>query len=530
MHSKTVEASPRLRWSVFGIVAVLTVLAVSTDPADARARRHRDRSGDPSASAYSPPYADIVVDVNSGEALRSTNPDSLRHPASLTKIMTLYMLFERLEAGTLKLNTPLQVSARATAQEPSKLGLKVSDTIEVEDAIKAIVTRSANDVAVIVAEAIGGSEDNFAQLMTRKARALGMSRTVYMNASGLPDDAQVTTARDQALLGRVIQEHFPRYFAYFSTPNFRYRGHMIANHNRLLGKVTGVDGIKTGYIRASGFNLVTSVRRGNRQLVAVVLGGRSASQRDARMRQLIDENIVLASIKRAAPAIAEAAEPSPSRPAQRIATAMISPARAEPAPTVPVLSAAQADSTLTAAISAPRPAAGSADPLLPLLVKTISVKPAAVKPPSLGPSPTETVTLAASTAMPVAREEALALPPVKPGVLGFLPVKLASAGPPTPMTSAPEHAAITTPSDAHRSGWLVQIGAFDQESEAKQRLNSAQSRAKTLLGSADAFTEPVTKGDKTFYRARFAGLDKDQAEAVCKYLKKNDITCMALKN
>ena len=167
-------------------------------------------------------------------------------------------------------------------------------TIAVEDAIRALVTKSANDVAVVVAEAIGGDEDTFARMMTRKARALGMARTVYTNASGLPDDDQITTARDQATLGRAIQDRFPRYYRYFATPSFVYRGHAMRNHNKLLGRVEGVDGIKTGYTRASGFNLVSSVRRGNRHIVAVVLGGASGGARDARMRGLIEQHIASA--------------------------------------------------------------------------------------------------------------------------------------------------------------------------------------------------------------------------------------------
>ena len=174
---------------------------------------------------------------------------------------------------------------------PSKLDLRPGQTIAVEDAIKALVTKSANDVAVVVAEAIGGDEDSFAEMMTRKARAIGMSRTVYANASGLPNDEQVTTARDQSLLGRAIQDRFPRQYRYFATSSFFYRGHAIRNHNRLLGRVAGVDGIKTGFIRKSGFNLLTSVRRGNRHLVAVVLGGTSGGARDARMRDLIEAHI-----------------------------------------------------------------------------------------------------------------------------------------------------------------------------------------------------------------------------------------------
>src|SRR5262249_34210005 len=227
------------------------------------------------------------------------------------KIMTLYLLFEQLEAGKLKLDSQLKVSKEAASQSPTKLDLKPGSTLAVEDAIKGMVTRSANDAAVVIAEAIASDEDEFARLMTRKAHALGMSRTVYKNASGLPNDAQVTTARDQALLGRAIQERFPRYYKYFSTRTFTFRGQAIGNHNHLLGRVEGVDGINTGYISASGFNLATSVHRGNRYLVAVVLGGSSASSRDSRMRELISSKIAQASNKRTAPMIAEVAAPKP---------------------------------------------------------------------------------------------------------------------------------------------------------------------------------------------------------------------------
>ena len=297
-----------LRWGLFGFVAA--VLTLSADPINAA------------------PYADIVVDANSGAVLHATNPDARRHPASLTKIMTLYLLFEQLDAGKLKLDTPLKVSAEASGQSPTKLGLKPGSTLAVEDAIKGMVTRSANDAAVVVAEAIAGSEDDFARLMTRKAQALGMNNTVYKNASGLPDDNQITTARDQSTLGRAIQERFPRYYKYFSIRTFTFRGESISNHNHLLGKVEGVDGIKTGYINASGFNLVTSVHRGNRYLVAVVMGGSSGGSRDARMRELINDKIALASIKRTAPMVAEASGTPDVRPEPMVVTK----AEAKPTP------------------------------------------------------------------------------------------------------------------------------------------------------------------------------------------------------
>ena len=290
---------------VSGLAAALIVAAPCWDQAQARSAHKASAKRVIHGPNYHPPYADIVVDDKSGLVLHQVDADEPRHPASLTKIMTLYLLFERLDKGELKLNTPLQISTHAALQHPVKLGLKSSQTITVEDAIKGLVTRSANDAAAVIAEAIGGSEDEFAKLMTLKARALGMTSTTYTNASGLPADEQITTAHDQALLGRAIQHRFPDYYRYFATPSFRYKGVEIRNHNNLLGQVKGVDGIKTGYTEASGYNLVSSVRRDQRHIVAVVLGGTSNATRDARMRQLIEDHIAQASTQQTVPFIVE---------------------------------------------------------------------------------------------------------------------------------------------------------------------------------------------------------------------------------
>ena len=307
MLPRRVEARNGLRFGIFTFVTV-SVIAVSSATL-ARSHHHASSSGSKSSEAKSeakpsggagdePRYSDIVVDGNTGAVLHASEADALRHPASLTKIMKLYLLFEQLDAGKLKLDSWLEVSEHAATQSPTKLGLRDGQTIRVEDAIKGIVTRSANDAAVVVAEAVGGDEETFAKLMTRKAQSLGMAHTAYRNASGLPADEQVTTARDQALLGRAIQERFPRYYKYFSTRTFEFRGEEIGNHNRLLGSVDGVDGIKTGYIAASGFNIVTSVHRDNRYIVAVVFGGSSAGSRDARIRELIHDHIAQAAVQK----------------------------------------------------------------------------------------------------------------------------------------------------------------------------------------------------------------------------------------
>jgi D-alanyl-D-alanine carboxypeptidase len=534
---------------VIGLAAIVAVLFITSDAADARHHRrshvhfvhtgrvhHRTH-----AEGYSPPSASIMVDGNTGQVLQASNPDALRHPASLTKIMTLYLLFERLDAGKIKLDTPLKVSAHAAEQAPTKLDLKPGQTIAVEDAIKGVVTRSANDAAVVIAENLGGSEDDFARLMTQKAHALGMSRTTYVNASGLPDDDQITTARDQALLGRAIQERFPRYYKYFSTPSFVYHGEAIRNHDHLLGAVEGVDGIKTGFTRASGFNLVTSVHRDGRFIVAVVLGGRSAFERDAHMRELISEHIKEAALRRTAPLLAEHAEQHAEAQPVVFAKAPMS-SRADPAP--------------TATVNA-RPAAGSNDPIQPLLVKTVSYRIAPVQTASLAPMPM-LVPVPAAAAQPAASQTAVHPQPAAP-LADAPPTIVASAEPTATAVTAlaraepgkseprksepgksdsaklevakPAPAKSETATPAHaRGGWLIQIGAFDGEGEAKQHLSAAQIKVHSTLAAADPFTERVQKGDKALFRARFAGFDKAAAEAACKQLKHNDFECMAVKN
>ncbi|MEP1934877.1 MAG: D-alanyl-D-alanine carboxypeptidase [Roseibium sp.] len=247
-------------------------------------------------------YAGIVVDAKTGKTLYASSADAYRYPASLTKIMTLYIVFEEMEAGRLSLNSRLKVSKYASGRPPSKLGLKAGSTIKVKDAILALVTKSANDVATTVAENIGGSEKKFAERMTQTARQLGMKKTTFRNAHGLPNSGQRTTARDMATLGRAIQERFPKEYGYFKTRVYSYKGRRYGNHNKLLGRVKGVDGIKTGYIRASGFNLVTSVKRNGRHIVAVVMGGRTGARRNAHMTKLIGQYLPKASKgKRTAP-------------------------------------------------------------------------------------------------------------------------------------------------------------------------------------------------------------------------------------
>lgn len=640
---------------LLGVATVSVAVTFTIDTADAR-RRHRHRSH-AAVSSYSPAFSSIIVDANSGSTLQATSADSLRHPASLTKIMTLYMLFEQLESGKLKLDSQMEVSAHASQQAPTKLGLRPGQTIRVEDAIKGLVTRSANDAAVVISEAIAGDEDDFAKAMTRKARALGMSKTVYKNASGLPDDSQVTTARDQATLGRAIQDRFPRYYRYFATEAFNYKGRSIRNHNKLLGRVEGVDGIKTGYTRASGFNLVTSMKRGNRYVVGVVMGGRSGGSRDAIMRNLLAEHLDEAATRRTVAAITErggnsqvasAADDSDEAETKadaktRAAAPVVQvqgaikvastapepvPLPAPRAPAAPVKAAAAAPdkqdkpapAPLTSGVIASQTLAaipGSSEPMTPVRVRTVQVRMGQTKVASAAPAaaPVTTHAIPAPRSPEVAEtsKAVVAKADIKPeikatdrraepwpvasaqpagdfpaplpaqpntsngigqGIIGSVPASSppsaqtatytdpARGAPPTtlgaqaaalqtsaipqqqPAPQPVQQAALTAPAPqpaqavqhngaikaTARSGWIIQVGALETESEARQRLNAARGSASKLLSDAEQFTETVSKGNKTLYRARFAGLNQDSAEAACRTLKRSEISCIAIRN
>lgn len=236
-------------------------------------------------------YAIIVVDYNTGKVIRSEHADALRHPASLTKLMTLYLVFAALDKGVFHLNDPLIVSAHAAHQKPSKLALRAGQTITVQNAILGVVTKSANDAATVLGEALGnGSETEFAERMTEQAKRLGMTNTRFYNASGLPHPQQYTTAADMARLSRALIKDFPRYYTFFSTKTFVYNGQLFTNHNRLMNSYAGMDGLKTGYIRDSGFNLVASAVRQGQRLVAVIMGGRTARLRDRLMSEVLDKS------------------------------------------------------------------------------------------------------------------------------------------------------------------------------------------------------------------------------------------------
>lgn len=233
-------------------------------------------------------YSDILIDTSNGKILHATNPNSLRHPASLTKMMTLYLTFKAIQSGKLSMNQPLTVSAKAANQEPTKLGLHAGEIISVKDAIFGLVTQSANDAAVTLAEAINGDEASFSQSMNQQAAALGMNNTHFANASGLPNPSQVTTAIDMATLGIALIHNFPQFYSFFSQTNFNFAGIHFHNHNHLMSRYPGMDGIKTGYIQSSGFNLVASAKRGKTRLIGVIFGGTSPTSRDQQMAVLLN--------------------------------------------------------------------------------------------------------------------------------------------------------------------------------------------------------------------------------------------------
>lgn len=426
-------------------------------------------TADPAQAARDARYAAIVVDANSGKTLHSENSSSRRYPASLTKMMTLYLTFEAMAAGKIGKSTQVPFSAQAAAKPPTKLGVPAGRSVTVEAAILALVTKSANDAATALGEMLGGSEAGFARMMTAKARQLGMANTVFRNPSGLPDPGQFTTARDMATLGLALREHYPQYYAYFSTRSFTFGRQRMANHNRLLGRIKGVDGIKTGYIRASGFNLVTSVNDGNRRLVAVVMGGASGSSRDARMAELIRTYLPQASGRKGGPLVASAARtPIASVTEDRL------PKRAAPRPNS-------------------RPDLDYARTVEAIEEQTDTIETAAVAPLVAAPKPKAALRAAKAAA--------------------------AADVDPTPTSSI------------EPSGWVVQVASSPSKSEASATLQATQRKAGNLLASANGYTVPFEKDGVTYHRVRFGGFDsKNAAWRACDALKRRSISCYAVQN
>lgn len=435
-----------------------------------------------STAQANPRYAAIVVDVESGEVLHAANADETRYPASLTKMMTLYLLFEELEKGAMRLNQPLPVSAQAEAMPASKLWLKRGSTITVEEAILALVVRSANDVAVVVAEALGGSERQFGHMMTAKARDLGMRSTVFRNASGLPDAGQTTSARDMATLSIRLMQDFPQYYHYFSRQSFTYRGTTHNSHNRLVRNYPGADGMKTGFIRASGFNVATSAVRDGRRLVSVVMGGFTAASRDAHMADLLDRGFVRASLYGRGDWVAQA-----DFSGERMNTQGV-PARA-PATPPPARQLERQLATLQ-----PAPAREPERQL------------ASLQPPAPLPS--------AEPSLPQAAQGS-ANDPIR---------ELISRSEPAPVRSETLHRLEPAGSSG---GWGVQVGAFSSQDNARHLASRAADRLSRDLLQARVDIDEVA-GAQTIFRARLVNLDENQAYRACRSLAQEGMDCMVI--
>jgi D-alanyl-D-alanine carboxypeptidase len=433
--------------STLAIAVAMTALAMA--PAHANAK-----------------YAAIVVDANTGKTLFSSSADAARYPASLTKMMTLYLTFEALQSGRIKKTTKVTFSRNAAKEPPTKLGVKAGGSVTVETAIYSLVTKSANDAATALAELLGGSEAEFARMMTAKARRLGMTSTIFRNAHGLPNPAQRSTARDMATLGIALREHFPQHYDYFSTRSFKYGKQRLANHNRLLGRIKGVDGIKTGYTRASGFNLVSSVSDGNRRIVAVVMGGRTAKSRDDHMAELIRTWLPKASARRGdGNLVAKAANESGNSPIRAL-------------------------TALLPGKNAPKPA----------------------------PRPEEDVIAFTEEEAPdVAEEGSSEAEVVEQAYAEPIPARMADIDP------------INTAA-VPKSGWSIQVASSPSEVEARAFLTRTSRQAGDLLADAEPYTMTFDKDGVTYYRARFGGFgSKSAAWNACSSLKRKKIDCYAVE-
>lgn len=428
-------------------------------------------------------YAAIVMDANTGRTLYQQNSNARRYPASLTKMMTLYMFFEAIQTGRMSRNTPIPVSAYAASRPPTKLGFNPGQTIVADIAAKALIAKSANDVAAAIAEYLGGSEKNFARMMTAKARRLGMINTNFTNASGLPDPQNYSTARDMAILSLALREHFPRQYRLFNTTQFKFRNKIITGHNKLIKSMDGVDGIKTGYTRMSGFNLASSRRQGEKSIVAVVMGGKTASSRDAHMADLLDRYMVQASTVR----------------------------------TVKILVAGR------------MPASGKFRQVpIPIPVAKASVLPVE-----------ETVAIPVAKNIITDREHdsafltALAGENPMPSAAAAATDEIIVKNPPVPVHKIQDSvdSAVMASVENEKKGWVIQIASLPTQSEADRMLDKASGSVRAVLAEAEPYTQFFEQGQVHYYRARFSGFPSKQAAwSACSELEKAHFSCYAVQD
>ncbi len=448
-------------FGIFLTILVLVGLVLSATDADARKRKRHHRHA---PAPYVEKHASIVIDAATGRVLYERMATDVRYPASLTKMMTLYLLFEHLQQGRISLSTMMTASAYASSQEPTKLGLKPGDQVSVEDAIKALIVRSANDVAVMVAEHLSGSEHQFAARMTGKARELGMARTTFVNASGLPDKQQRSTASDLAILSRRLIFDFPQFYPYFHAQSFVWNGRSFEGHNNLMKFFDGADGLKTGYTRMSGFNLASSAVRQGKRLIAVVMGGRSAHARDTKTAELLENEFTKLGLGR-------------------------------PAPVIMAMSPLVLDDEEAAAAEEAERASAFRPDVQP------GVVPASV--PDQGATPpadTSTQALPGPVYATVVREDG---------------------------EGDTEEIVRSVPPVMHGK-WGIQVGAHASQKKAETQLAQVQTQMKDLLAGAKSAIVQLDVRGETFYRVRFGAFTPKKAEALCEQLQKRGVSCLVV--
>ncbi|HEX4160656.1 MAG TPA: SPOR domain-containing protein [Rhizomicrobium sp.] len=549
-------------WLSVAVAACLTV-GLAANAASASIHRHRywqaTRYWHPARPAVRVPDpnkdAALIVDGETGKFLYTRNADALRHPASLTKMMTLYLLFEQLKSGQMTLDTPLCATEHAAVQAPTKLNLRPGTCISADTAIKAIVVLSANDVAVDIAESIGGTEQRFAEMMTAKARAFGMTQTYYHNASGLPDPLQITTAGDLAILARHLAYDFPQYFHYFSTYSFSYRGITHLTHDNLIGRYQGADGIKTGYTGASGFNLVSSVVRNGVHIIGVVMGGTTARHRDSEMMRLLDDTFAqigrdpqlvaranvpwqtLAENNQAKPVIAGFQFGNSSRPAAPPVAQILPAASARPSGDDEEAAELRPDPIYDAPIARivppPAPAARAASAKIPPIVMASLAPPAAVaaqiSKPSSDAEPLAALLLRGTVVPTPQPKPRMMMAALDPAVVPAAKPRLHDIAPAHPdLPQALTDAGASVPHATVGSDWTIQIGAYADENTAKSELAAYSGHAADILGEAARIVAPFQNADgHVLYRARFGPFAENKARQVCELLTRRGQTCFA---
>jgi D-alanyl-D-alanine carboxypeptidase len=503
-------------------VAALALLLAGMTPALAARQKHHARTARATIRMPASPTdpgkdAALIVDGATGKVLYARNEAAERHPASLTKMMTLYLLFDALKAGKVTMQTQLPVSYHASVQKPTKLGLRPGQTISVDMAIRAIVIRSANDVAVVIAEGLGGTESHFSEMMTARARQLGMRETNYHNASGLPDPLQISTASDLAILGRHLAYDYPQYFPYFGLSGFNYKGSWFPTHDNLIGRYDGADGIKTGYTGASGFNLVSSVTRGTTHLIAVVMGGRTAMRRDLEMVRLLDQTFAQIQanptlVARASVPWQQVAQSAPPPAIAGFSLPQVSPNYGSSGPFAalsPVPSTVQSeDEDAAESIRAP----DENVPLIHAEGTPANPAPAPAVPPLVAKSaPRADTTLATAQAQLVKTAVNAPRPQMRPALKDD--------------TGEGDLEAVT-PSPGRN--WTIQIGAYADRALALAQLKTYAGKAQDILASASKIIAPLQSNNgHVIYRARFGLFAEQEAREVCNRLTQRGQTCFA---